>query len=107
METVIEEHKLIKADIDLGFLAWDNVVILKQRQQKMLQNLKMLGKSISQTTFIEQFEAGLDQDYGDAENSEKYLEPKNDQEIEKAVLIQFTKKKILQPDKEGGGMEKD
>lgn len=111
LETVIEEHKLIKArytilkenshqgesifqaDIDLGFLAWDNAVILKQRQQKMLQNLKMLGKSISQTTFLEKFETGQDQDYGDTENSEQHLEPKDDQEMEKAVLIQFTKKK--------------
>ena len=65
----------------------------------------MLGKSISQTTFIEQFETGQDQDYGDTENSEQYLEPKDDQEMEKAVLIQFTKKKksyyFYQKKKEG------
>ena len=73
----------------------------------MLQNLKMLGKSISQTTFIEQFEAGQDQDYVDTENSEQYLEPKNDQEMEKAVLIQFTKKKkSYNPTKKEEGWKK-
>merc|ERR1711860_180028 len=91
-ETIIEEHKLIKADIEFGFLSWENAEILKQKQQKMLQNLKMLGNSVAQTTIFYQFDDNHDQDYGDTEDSGQHLEPKKDNDIENAVRIQFTKK---------------
>lgn len=58
----------------------------------MLQNLKMLGNSVAQTTIFDQFDDNHDQDYGDTEDSGQHLEPKKDNDIENAVRIQFTKK---------------
>ena len=57
----------------------------------MLQNLKMLGNSIAQTTIFDQFEANHEQDYGDTEDNGQHWKPKNDNDIENAVRIKFTK----------------
>ena len=71
----------------------------------MLQNLKMLGNSIAQTTVLDQFEDNQEQDHGDT-GGNGYWEPKNDNDTENAVQIKFTKKPPRTYQKKKNGKKK-